>query len=105
MRVVSSKDEINTLDQKEGIVHLAFRPSNQDIFSLAIKCSEINSYSKFLYENNIQLFKDAPSYPRYRFDHIKQYIPEGMPEADIIEKLTRENQLSPDLVVFLVKNS
>ena len=34
IRVVSSKEEIDTLKLDEKIVHLAFRPSNKDIFKL-----------------------------------------------------------------------
>jgi hypothetical protein len=41
IRVVSSKDDINTLNPEEKIVHLAFRPSNENIFSLVIRCPEV----------------------------------------------------------------
>jgi hypothetical protein len=37
IRVVSSKEEITTLEN-EDIVHMAFRPSNKDIFSLVQAC-------------------------------------------------------------------
>jgi hypothetical protein len=52
--------------------------------------------------------KDINEYyeiPQRVFDHIKQYESEGMPEADIIEKLTIETRLSPDLIAFIFKNS
>jgi len=38
IRVVSSKEEINSLGSSEKIIHLAFRPSNKDIFSLVQAC-------------------------------------------------------------------
>ena len=37
IRVVSSKDEIPTIENEE-IVHMAFRPSNKDIFTLVQTC-------------------------------------------------------------------
>ncbi len=43
IRIVSSKDEINTLNPNETIVHLAFRPSNENIFSLVIRCPEVKA--------------------------------------------------------------
>ena len=33
IRVVSSREEIFTLNPNERIVHMAFRPSNKDIFA------------------------------------------------------------------------
>jgi Protein of unknown function (DUF1699) len=33
IRVISSREEISTLNPNERIVHLTFRPSNQDIFA------------------------------------------------------------------------
>ncbi len=43
MRVVSSKDEIGSLDKSEKIVHLAFRPSNKDIFALVQACPNVKA--------------------------------------------------------------
>jgi hypothetical protein len=37
IRVVSSKEEIDSLNDKEQMIHLAFRPSNTDILSLVTK--------------------------------------------------------------------
>lgn len=130
IRVVSSKDEINTLNPEEKIVHLAFRPSNQDIFSLVIRCPEVKvihipgSYMKtvsssilmYLKMQGIELIegdvwghrKDINEYyeiPQELFDRLKQYRADKMPEQDIIEKLTRESRLGPDLIAFLIKNS
>jgi hypothetical protein len=41
IKVVSSKDEIFTLNPSERIVHVAFRPSNKDIFGLVETCPKI----------------------------------------------------------------
>lgn len=129
IRVVSSKDEIKTLDPEEKIIHLAFRPANKDIFSLAIRCPKVKaihipiSYMKtlsisarmYLQMQGIELIegdvwghrKDINEYyeiPQRVFDHMKQYKSEGMPEADIAEKLKRETKMSTELILFLIKN-
>src|SRR5664280_2713890 len=41
IRVVSSREEIFTLNPNERVVHLAFRPSNKDIFGLVETCPKI----------------------------------------------------------------
>src|SRR5664279_3770048 len=41
IRVVSSREEIFTLNPNERIVHLAFRPSNKDIFVLVETCPKV----------------------------------------------------------------
>jgi len=41
IRVVSSREEIVTLMPNETHVHLAFRPSNKDIFKLVETCPEV----------------------------------------------------------------
>jgi hypothetical protein len=43
IRVVSSREEIFTLNPNEKIVHLAFRPSNKDIFGLVETCPKIEA--------------------------------------------------------------
>ena len=41
IRVVSSREEIFTLNSNEHVVHLAFRPSNKDILGLVETCPKI----------------------------------------------------------------
>jgi hypothetical protein len=41
IRVVSSREEIFTLNPDERVVHLAFRPSNKDILGLVETCPKI----------------------------------------------------------------
>lgn len=130
IRIVSSKDEIDTLNPDEKIVHLAFRPSNNDIFSLIMKCPLVKalhipaSYKKtisnstlmFLEMKGIELLegdvwghrKDINEYyevPQHLLERLEQLREGGMPEQDIIEKLTRETRIGEDLVLFLVKNN
>ncbi|WP_370574359.1 DUF1699 family protein [Methanomethylovorans sp.] len=130
IRVVSSKEEIETLSPNEEIVHLAFRPSNTDIFSLIMKCPQVkalhipisymrtisSSAQMYLKMQGIELLegdvwghrKDINEYSevsQHVYDRIKQYLQEGMQEEDIIDKLVRETRLSQDFISFLVKNN
>jgi len=41
IRVVSSRNEILSLNSNERVVHFAFRPSNKDIFLLAETCPKL----------------------------------------------------------------
>ncbi|WP_321420409.1 DUF1699 family protein [uncultured Methanomethylovorans sp.] len=130
IRVVSSKEEINTLSPNEEIVHLAFRPSNTDIFSLIMKCPQVkalhipssykrtisNSAKMYLKMQGIELLegdvwghrKDINEYSEVSqnvYDRIKQYRLDGMQEEDITDKMVRETRLSPDFISFLIKSN
>ncbi|AGB50237.1 Protein of unknown function (DUF1699) [Methanomethylovorans hollandica DSM 15978] len=130
IRVVSSKEEINTLSPNEEIVHLAFRPSNTDIFSLIMKCPQVkalhipssykrtisNSAKMYLKMQGIELLegdvwghrKDINEYSEVSqnvYDRIKQYRMDGMQEDDIADKMVRETRLSPDFISFLIKSN
>jgi hypothetical protein len=130
IRVVSSKEEIETLNPNEEIIHLAFRPANTDIFAIVQKCPQVKafhiptSYKRtistsaimFLKMQGIELLegdvwghrKDINEYSEVSpsvYDRIKEYHAHGMAEQDIIEKLVRETRLSPDFIEFLVKNN
>ncbi|OPY21228.1 MAG: hypothetical protein A4E24_00709 [Methanomethylovorans sp. PtaU1.Bin093] len=130
IRVVSSKEEINTLSPNEEIVHLAFRPSNTDIFSLIMKCPQVkalhipssykrtisNSAKMYLKMQGIELLegdvwghrKDINEYSEVSpsvYERIKQYRLDGMQEDDIADKMVRETRLSPDFISFLIKSN
>ncbi|NIA02958.1 MAG: DUF1699 family protein [Nitrospirae bacterium] len=128
IRVVSSKDEIDALDKKEEMIHLAFRPSNKDIMILINKCPKLKaihvagsfmktiseSTKMFLTMQNIGLLegdvwghrKDINEYyeinPTF-FTKLKTMKSEGFSESEIVEKLSRETRLDVDLIKFLVK--
>lgn len=63
IRVVSSKEEIETLHQSEEMIHLAFRPSNTDIFSMIAKCPKLKaihmptSYNKTLSKSSLMFLE------------------------------------------------
>ncbi len=128
IRIVSSKAEINSLEQGEKIIHLAFRPSNRDIFALVQTCPNVkaiqvpgsyirtisNSTRMFLDLQGIALLegdvwghrKDINEYSEITseiFDRMKELKAEGLSESDLLEKLKRETRLSNDLLKFLLK--
>ena len=130
IRVVSSKKEIQDLDQDEEIVHLAFRPSNTDILAIVMKCPQVkalhipNSYIRsisdssrmYLKMRDLELLegdvwghrKDINEYSEISpsvYERIKECQQVGMDEESIIEKLARETRLGTDLISFIVKNN
>ncbi|WP_319506922.1 DUF1699 family protein [uncultured Methanolobus sp.] len=129
IRVVSSKEEIDSLTDKEEMIHLAFRPSNTDILSLVTKSPNVKalhippSYMKsiststkmFLEMNNIALVegdvwghrKDINEYSEVSdtvYERIDQYRADGLSDEEIVAKMERELYMSTDLLRFLLKN-
>jgi len=130
IRVVSSKDEIDSLGPNEEVVHLAFRPSNTDIFSLVLKCPNVkalhvpNSYKRTI-SNSAQMYlemqgiallegdvwghrKDINEYSEVSqsvYDRINQYRADGLSDEEIEAKMEKETRLSPDFIKFLVKKA
>ncbi|MBU4373079.1 MAG: DUF1699 family protein [Euryarchaeota archaeon] len=128
IRVVSSKEEINSLGTGEKIIHLAFRPSNKDIFALVQACPNVkaihipSSYIKtissstkmFLDMQGIALLegdvwghrKDINEYSEIKpavFDRMEELKREGLSESAVLDRLGRETRLSKDLLKFLLK--
>ena len=127
IRVVSSRDEIFTLNSNERIVHLAFRPSNKDIFGLVETCPKIEviqspksymstiskSIELFLELQRIQLIegdvwghrKDLNEYysiPSSVTEQIKELKSAGTPVDRIEERVSRESKLSPEMVAYIL---
>jgi hypothetical protein len=128
IRVVSSSEEISTLNPNERIVHLAFRPANKDIFALVEACPKIEviqlpksfkstaskSIELFLDMKRIQLIegdvwghrKDLNEYsniPASVVERIKELKSEGTPVERIEERVSRESKLSPEMVAYILK--
>jgi len=128
IRIVSSREEIPTLNPNERIVHLAFRPSNKDIFALVDACPKLEvlqlpksymatvskSIETFLDMKRIQLIegdvwghrKDLKEYydiPTSVVERIKELKSEGTPAERIEEKVSRESKLSPEMVDYIMK--
>ena len=127
IRVVSSREEIFTLNPNERVVHLAFRPSNKDIFALVETCPKIEviqlpkSYKRtvsksiemFLEMQRIQLIegdvwghrKDINEYysiPSSVIEKIRELKSEGTPAERIEEKVSRESKLNPEMVAYIL---
>lgn len=128
IRVVSYKEEINSLGTGEKIIHIAFRPSNKDIFALVQACPNVkaihipSSYIKtissstkmFLDMQGIALLegdvwghrKDINEYSEIKpavFDRMEELKREGLSESAVLDRLGRETRLSKDLLKFLLK--
>ena len=127
IRVVSSRGEIFTLNPNERIVHLAFRPSNKDIFGLVEACPKIEviqlpksymatvskSIEMFLEMQKIQLLegdvwghrKDLNEYytfPPSVIENIKEMKLEGKFAEDIEAKISRERKLNPKMIAYIL---
>ena len=127
IRVVSSREEIFTLNPNERVVHLAFRPSNKDIFALVETCPKIEviqlpksyrrtvskSIEMFLEMQRIQLIegdvwghrKDINEYysiPTSVIDKIKELKSEGTPVERIEERVSKESKLNPEMVAYIL---
>ena len=128
IRVVSSKEEINSLGSSEKIIHLAFRPSNKDIFSLVQACPNVkaihipssyiktisNSTRMFLEMQDVSLLegdvwghrKDINEYSEIKpevFERMQELKANGLSEPAVMDRLGRETRLSKDLLKFLIK--
>lgn len=127
IRVVSSRDEILSLNPNEKVIHLAFRPSNKDIFLLVETCPKLEivqlpkSYQKtisksmemFLEMQKIYLLegdvwghrKDINEYytiPPSVITKIKNIKVEGTSNEKIIEKIAKESKLNSKMVLYIM---
>ena len=127
IRVVSSREEIFNLSHNERLIHVAFRPSNKDIFVLIETCPKIEviqlpksyrrtiskSIEMFLEMQKIQLIegdvwghrKDISEYyniPPSVIEDIKELKMIGTPIKEIEEKISRESKLNPEIVSFIL---
>jgi len=127
IRVVSSRNEILSLNSNERVVHFAFRPSNKDILLLAETCPKLEiiqlpkSYKRtisraiemFLEMQKIQLLegdvwghrKDINEYyslPPSVMTEIRNKKAEGIPNERITEKIARERKLNPKMISYIL---
>jgi hypothetical protein len=130
IRVVTSREEIPSLELEETAVHLAFRPSDRDLFSLVKACPGIellqlpaSSYeglSKFikmyLASSGIHLIKgdvsghwhDLNNYfviPAYVLEKINELKVQGRTEEEIIGEIAHIRKISPDMILHLLHSS
>ncbi|MHC1757231.1 MAG: DUF1699 family protein [Methanosarcina sp.] len=127
IRVVSSRDEILSLNPNEKVIHLAFRPSNKDIFLLVETCPKLEivqlpkSYQRtisksmemFLEMQKIQLIegdvwghrKDINEYytvPPSVMTKIRNLKTEGIPGEKIAEKMAKESKLNSKMILYIL---
>lgn len=127
IRVVSSREEIPHLNPNEKVIHLAFRPSNKDIFSLVQTCAKVeviqipSSYRRtvsksiemFMEMQNIKLVegdvwghrKDINEYYSVSptlLDKIKELKSDGLSDEEIVNKLEREGKLNRDMLFYIL---
>ena len=127
IRVVSSREEIFTLNSNERIVHLAFRPSNKDVFVLVETCPKIEviqipksymatvskSIETFLEMQRIQLLegdvwghrKDINEYytiPSSVLEKIKEMKLIGKSIEDIEKEVSRKNKINPEMIGYIL---
>jgi hypothetical protein len=127
IRVVSSREEIFTLNPNERIVHLAFRPSNKDIFGLVETCTKIEviqlpksymttvskSIKIFLEMQRIKLIegdvwghrKDLNEYynvPSPILEKIKEMKLQGKSDEEIEGEVSRKTMLNPEMVAYIL---
>jgi hypothetical protein len=127
IRVVSSRDEIFTLSPNERVVHLAFRPSNKDIFGLVETCPKVEviqlpqSYKRtvsksiemFLEMQRVQLLegdvwghrKDITEYysvPSTIIEKIKEMRNEGKSTEDIKKEISRKTKTNPEMIGYIL---
>ncbi|MBN1133371.1 MAG: DUF1699 family protein [Methanosarcinaceae archaeon] len=127
IRVVSSREEMPNLDKNEKVIHLAFRPSNKDIFTLIQRCPMVeviqlpSSYRRtvsksiemFLDMQNIKLIegdvwghrKDINEYYSVSNDiivNIKELKSKGNSNEKIAETLAPESKLNKDMLIYIL---
>ncbi|RXA20802.1 DUF1699 family protein [Methanosarcina sp. MSH10X1] len=127
IRVVSSRNEILSLNPNEKVVHLAFRPSNKDVFLLVETCPKLEviqlpkSYRRtisraiemFLEMQKVQLLegdvwghrKDINEYytiPPSLISKIRSMKAEGTSVEKIAEKVAQESKLNPMMVSYIL---
>ncbi len=127
IRVVSSREEIFTLNPNERIVHLAFRPSNKDIIAMVEACPKIEviqlpqsyrrtiskSIEMFLKMKRIQLIegdvwghrKDINEYydiPSSVIEKIKIMKIERKSSEDIEKEISKKTKLNPEMVAYII---
>jgi len=127
IRVVSSREEILALNPNEKVIHLAFRPSNKDVFVLAETCPKIEaiqlpkSYKRTV-SKSIEMFLEMQKINLLEGDvwghrkdineyyNVSQSVLEKIQElkADrftnevIAEKLSRESKLNSDMILYIL---
>ena len=129
IRVISSREEINSLRPNEKTVHLGFRASNVDFLNLIQKAPRIQmiqlppSYMKTI-SDAIHLFLDVQGIDLLQGDvwghrkdldeyftiedatieEIQSLAASGASIDDVADKIQKKTRLNPDLIKYVAKN-
>jgi Protein of unknown function (DUF1699). len=129
IRIISSREEINSLRPNEKAVHLSFRPSNVDFLNLIRKAPRLQmvqvpiSYMKTI-SNAIQVFLDMQGIELLQGDvwghrkdldeyftvedaiieEIHSLAASGLSMDDVADKIQKKTRLNPDLIELIAKN-
>ena len=129
IRIISSREEINSIRPNEKAVHLAFRASNVDFLNLIQKAPRLQmvqvptSYMKTM-SNAIEVFLDMQGIELLQGDvwghrkdldeyftigdetieEIQSLASSGTNMDDVTDKIQLKTRLNPDLIKFIAKN-
>ena len=129
IRIISSREEINSIRPNEKAVHMAFRASNVDFLNLIQKAPRLQmvqippSYMKsmstaievFLDMQGVSLLegdvwghrKDLDEYFTIEdatIEEIQSLAASGASIDDVADKIQRKTRLNPDLIKYVAKN-
>jgi hypothetical protein len=127
IRVVSSRNEILSLNPNEKVIHLAFRPSNKDIFLLVETCPRLEviqlpiSYRRtvsraiemFLEMQKVQLLegdvwghrKDINEYYTVSpsvISKVRNMKAQGITIEEIADKVAQESKITPEMISYIL---
>jgi len=128
IRVISSREEINSLNSNEKTVHFAFRASNVDFLNLMQRCPRLRmiqvppSYHKTM-SNAIHVFLDMQGIELLQGDvwghrkdldeyftvedatvhEIHSLAASGASMDDVTDKIQKNTRLNPDLIKYIAK--
>jgi hypothetical protein len=128
IRIISSREEINSIRPNEKAAHMSFRASNVDFLNLIKKAPRLQmvqvppSYMKTMSESNevflemqgVKLLegdvwghrKDIDEYftvPDQALEAIKSMKKEGLASDDIAKEVQKTTKLGKELVKYLAK--
>ena len=129
IRIISSREEINSIRPNEKAVHMAFRASNVDFLNLIQKEPRLQmvqippSYRKTM-SNAIQVFlemqgvslldgdvwghrKDLDEYFTIEdatIEEIQSLAASGAGMDEVADKIQQKTRLNPDIIKFIAKN-
>jgi maleate cis-trans isomerase len=129
IRIISSREEINSIRPNEKAVHMAFRASNVDFLNLIQKAPRLqmvqvptsyiktmsNAIEVFLEMQGIELLqgdvwghrKDLDEYFTIEdatIEEIQSLVASGASMDDVTDKIQKKTRLNPDLIKYVANN-